>query len=262
MHAEPDERLQEMLTAWSTDARIEGELSGGYRNRLWAVRIGGRRYAARLSPRPGMALDWEIELLQFLRAADMIVPEMLATRDGRSRVSGLTLFTWLEGHPPVSEREWRLVADELTRLHTLTRDWPQRPSFRSSAELLEADVGGDVRLDLMPEDAVRRVRRAWQAMQGEPVSVVHGDPGAGNILLHGGRVGLIDWDEARVDASLFDLAALPLDLPQVVDKRRITRARRAAIAWEAANAWLSEPAYARRRLMELRTDRDQGYQEL
>lgn len=253
MHTELDERLEDMLAAWSTGARIEGQLGGGYRNRLWAVRIGGRRYAARLSPRPDSALDWEIQLLQCLRAADMSVPEVLTTRDGRSRVGGLTLFSWLEGHPPASEREWRLVADELARLHTFTRDWPQRPEFRSSTELLKEDVGGDVRLDLMPADAVRCIRRAWRAMRGEPMSVVHGDPGASNILLRAGRVGFIDWDEARVDVSLFDLAALPLDFVPVVGKRRLMRAQRAALAWEVANGWVPEPAYARCRLKELDT---------
>jgi Ser/Thr protein kinase RdoA (MazF antagonist) len=111
MRTEPDEPLDQMLAAWSTAAYVEGQLEGGYRNRLWAVRIGGRRYAARLSPRPDSALEWEIQLLQHLRAADMIVPEVLATRDGRSRIDGLVLFSWLEGYPPASDREWRLVAD-------------------------------------------------------------------------------------------------------------------------------------------------------
>jgi Ser/Thr protein kinase RdoA (MazF antagonist) len=251
MRTEPDEPLDQMLAAWSTAAYVEGQLEGGYRNRLWAVRIGGRRYAARLSPRPDSALEWEIQLLQHLRAADMIVPEVLATRDGRSRIDGLVLFSWLEGYPPASDREWRLVADELSLLHALTRTWPQRPTFHSSLELLHADVGGDVRLDLMPAAVVRRVRLAWRALQDEPTSVVHGDPGSGNIRLHGGRVGFIDWDEARVDVSLLDLADLPIDLAPLVGQERLLRARRAAIAWEVANGWVPEPAYAQRRLREL-----------
>ncbi len=136
MHAEPDERLERMLSAWSATAYVEGQLSGGYRNRVWAVRIGNRRYAARLSSRPEATLDWEIRLLDYLRGAGMHVPEVLRTRDGRSHVDG-------------------------------------------------------------------------------------------------------------------DLAALPLDLGPVVGQERLALAQRAAIAWEVANGWVSEPAYARRRLAEL-----------
>src|SRR5947209_1540739 len=251
VNADPDMRIGQLLKLWSPSARVESALTGGYRNRLWAVRAGGRRYAARLSARPEAALEWEIRLLQHLRSAGMVVPEIFPAGDGRTQVNGLVLFGWLEGQPPSSEHDWRLVADELLRLHALTPDWPQRPAFRSSRDLLAEERGGDIRLDLMPPDVVKRVRGAWQALPGEPMSAVHGDPGASNIRLQAGRVGFIDWDEARVDISLLDLAALPsgLDLPVVPE--RLARARRAAIAWEVANAWILEPDYARSRLTQL-----------
>ncbi len=251
MHTEREDRLERMLSAWSTTAQVEGQVGGGHRNRIWAVRIGGRRYAARLSTRPDATLDWEIQLLDHLYAAGMSVPAVLRTRDGRARVDGLILFSWLDGHPPASESDWRLVTDQLTRLHELTTGWSQRPLFRSSLQLLEEPAGGDVDLDVMPEDVVRRVRDAWRAVADGPISVVHGDPGAGNIRRQGGRVGLIDWDEARVDVSLLDLAALPLDFVPVVGQGGLALARRAAIAWEVANGWVPEPAYAQRRLAEL-----------
>jgi Ser/Thr protein kinase RdoA (MazF antagonist) len=246
-----DARIARMLRAWSEAAVVEGRLGGGHRNTMWAVRVGGRRYAARLSTRPEAALDWEIALLDHLRTAGMVVPEILPARDGRARVEGLVLFGWLEGEPPSTERDWRLAADELDRLHALTRGWPQRPAFRSSQDLLAADRGGDARLDLMPADVVERVRRAWHGLSGEPMSVVHGDPGGGNIRMQGARAGLIDWDEARVDVSLLDLAALPAGLALPVDAARLVCARRAAVAWEVANGWVVEPTYARRRLREL-----------
>jgi aminoglycoside phosphotransferase (APT) family kinase protein len=143
------------------------------------------------------------------------------------------------------------VARGLTRLHELTRYWSQRPGFRSTRELLAEDAGGDVHLDLMPEDSVARVREAWAAIADEPTSVVHGDPGASNIRIRDGRAGLLDWDEARVDASALDLAYLPVDLAGELGMERLARARRAAGAWEAANSWLLEPEYARRRLARL-----------
>lgn len=142
----------------------------------------------------------------------------------------------------------RRVSAELKRLHNLTRAWPQRPAFRSTRELLIERRGGDVRLDRMPREVVARVRDAWREIAGERQSVVHGDPGAGNVVIHGGQAGLLDWDEARVDASILDLADLPLGLAGEIGAERLTRARRAANAWEAANAWFLEPAYARRRL--------------
>jgi Ser/Thr protein kinase RdoA (MazF antagonist) len=184
----------------------------------------------------------------------MLVLEVLPTRDGRTHVDGLVLFGWLEGQPPSSEHDWRLVADELLRLYALTAGWPQRPTFRSSRELLEAERGGGIRLDLMPAEVVARVRRAWAGLQRESMSAVHGDPGTSNIRLQVGRAGFIDWDEARVDVSLFDLTALPSGLGLPVDADRLLRARRAATAWEVANAWVLEPAYARSRLAELEMD--------
>jgi aminoglycoside phosphotransferase (APT) family kinase protein len=82
-------------------------------------------------------------------------------------------------------------------------------------------------------------------------AVIHGDPGAGNIRMADGRVGLLDWDEARVDTPLLDLGALPPDsaLPLAGVHRLV--ARRAALAWEVACCWTAEPAYARRRLAQL-----------
>jgi Ser/Thr protein kinase RdoA (MazF antagonist) len=251
----PDRRLGRLLAAWSSTALVERRLGGGNRNQIWSVRIAGRRYAARLSDRSEPALDWEVRLLEHLQAAGMTVPAVLHTQDGRSRVDGLVVFSWLEGRSPESEREWRLVAAELDRLHALTSGWPQRPTFRSSLELLRNDTGGDVRLDLMPPEVVERVREAWRVMVNEPLSVIHGDPGLDNIRLQGGRVGLIDWDEARVDVSLLDLASLPLDLAPAIDHGRLARARHAALAWEVANGWVPEPEYARRRLVELESAR-------
>lgn len=241
-------RLQAAISTWGPDVRLEARLDGGNRGRVWAVAVAGRRYVARQSRRSEPALAWEIELLDYLHAAGMLVPTSLPAEDGRRQVDGVVVHDWLDGDPPRSEADWRLVAAELERLHDLTRDWPRRPGFRSTRELLVADAGGDVRLDLMPKDAVARIRHAWQAIGDEPTSVVHGDPGPSNVRIQRGLVGFLDWDEARVDASLLDLAAIPLDLSATVGAERLARARRAVDAWEAANGWLIEPAYARRRL--------------
>ena len=66
-----------------------------------------------------------------------------------------------------------------------------------------------------------------------------------NIRIADEGVGLLDWDEARVDHVDLDLAELPfIDLPP----SRLSAARAAATAWEAANGWVVEPSYASWRL--------------
>jgi aminoglycoside phosphotransferase (APT) family kinase protein len=97
----------------------------------------------------------------------------------------------------------------------------------------------------MPADAVADCRRARARLDGRPRAVVHGDPGPANIRISPAGAGLLDWDEPRVDYTDLDLAELPgseLPLP------RLTLAREAATAWEAANGWIIEPAYARHQL--------------
>jgi thiamine kinase-like enzyme len=104
-----------------------------------------------------------------------------------------------------------------------------------------------VDLRLMPREAVELCQRAWLPLVGDPTSAIHGDP-LGNALITDRGVVLIDWDEARVDASLLDLADLP---GEHAPPAALAAARRAASAWEAAASWSLEPAYARRRLAEL-----------
>lgn len=234
------------VDAWD-GVRLTRRLGGGYRNEVWAARRGGQSLVARRSRRGAESLTWELDLLEFLRAHAFAVPECLPARDGRRHVDGVVVQTWLDGEPPAHD-DWPAVVAQLRRLHELTAGWPQRPGHASTVEMLTAEHGGDVDLRVMPGDAVVRCRAAWAPLVGWPTSVVHGDPGAANIRLHGGRVGLLDWDEARVDAADLDLADLPV---VVLSPARHAVAHAACHAWEAANAWRSEPEYARRRLAAL-----------
>lgn len=218
---------------------------------VYEVRVDGRRCVARQSRRSPRALAWELDLLKFLHAAGMYVPRVVPASDGRRQIDGLVVLTWLEGEQPTSERDWWAVVTELERLHHLTAAWPQRPGFCGIQRLLTLERCGDVRLDQMPAAVVQRCRRAWQALVDEPVAAVHGDPGRANVRIAGAHVGFIDWDEARVDVPLLDLADLPLDLAGRLGPERVAAGKQAADAWEAANAWLLEPAYARRRLARL-----------
>ena len=246
-----DGRVDGVLGAWGA-LEVVGPLGGGNRNEVVEVRRGDERLVARRSRRPEAALAWEVRLLEHLAASGIRVPAPVPALDGRRHVAGVIVMTWLDGEAPEPE-DWPLVAATLCRVHEVTRGWPQRPGSASTRQLLTTDRGGDVDLSAMPAEAVADCRRAWAALAGAPEAVLHGDPGPANIRVTAAGVGLLDWDEARVDATDLDLAELPCsDLPP----SRLAVARTAATAWEAANGWLVEPAYARRQLALLRSGAD------
>lgn len=233
------------LAAWGSP-EVVGRLGGGHRNEVLELRRGGERLVARVTRRAPESLDWELDLLEFLAANGVAVPETVPAEDGRRHVAGVVVARWLPGREPTSY-DWPAVAVVLERLHALTAGWPQRPGFASTRDLLTVDRGGDVDLTAMPPDAVGRCRAAWAGLTG-PSTVVHGDPCAGNIRVTDDGITLLDWDEARVDHPDLDLADLPVPL---LPPDRLRAARAATHAWEAAAGWRLEPGYARRRLAEL-----------
>jgi Ser/Thr protein kinase RdoA (MazF antagonist) len=244
----PDEGA---LAAWSGVELLE-PLAGGARNQVFLARRGRERLVVRRSGRPAASLEWELDLLEHLRGHGVLVPEVVPADDGRRQVGGLLLQRFLLGRPPRDGGDWRRVVEVLRAVHQLTAWWPQRPGFASARELLAGDRGGDVRLDAMPADAVSAVRAAWRPVLDGPECAIHADVGAGNILVDGEAVALLDWDEARVDVPWFDLAHLPeeVEVPAPTDRATLVTA---GVAWEAATCWVVEPAYAARRLAELFT---------
>jgi Ser/Thr protein kinase RdoA (MazF antagonist) len=219
-------------------------LTGGARNLVVLARHGNRQVVVRRSTRPSVALEWELHLLEHLAEQGLRVPRLVPTDDGHSTADGVVVQEYLRGSPPRTSRDLARVVDALEMVHDSTVGWPQRPGFASSSDLLERETGGDVRLDAMPPELVRQVRQAWGAVQVGPQSVVHGDVGAGNVLVDGGSVGFVDWDEARVDVRWFDLAAIeaPRPLPDGLSSQVLTAA---GLAWETATCWVAEPDYAR-----------------
>ena len=238
--------MQQALAAWG-DPEVIGPLSGGNRNTVWEVRLGGQRLAARTSRRSPAALDWEIGLLDHLARHGLQVPVAVPAPDGRRHVHGVLVQTWLQGTPP-GPGDWHAVAATLRQLHQLTAHWPQRPGFTSTRDLLTTSRGGDVDLSAMPPEAVAACRHAWARLEGTPQAVVHGDPGPANIRITSRGAGLLDWDEGRRDYRDLDLADLPAsDLPRT----RLEAARASITAWETANGWTLEPSYARQQLTKL-----------
>ncbi len=238
-----DELVDQALAAWGEPV-VVGQLGGGNRNVVQEIRLDGRRLVARRSSRGPDSLDWEADLLDYLAGHGLRVPVAVPALDGRRHVGGVTVQTWLSGHQP-GPGDWPAVAAALRRVHHLTAGWPQRPGFASTTQLLTADRGGDVDLSEMPAGAVAACRQAWAGLAGSAQAVVHGDPGPANIRITGDGVGFLDWDEARVDCTELDLAELP---GRHLPPERLSIARTAATAWEAANGWIVEPSYARRQL--------------
>ena len=206
-----------------------GPLGGGNRNAVLEVRRGKERLAARRSPRSAASLDWEVGLLDHLARHGLRVPAVIPARDGRRHVDGVVVLSWLDGSPP-GPGDWSAVAAFLRRLHAVTAGWPQRPGFASTRELITVDRGGDADLSAMPPGAVSTCRAAWRRLAGTPLAVVHGDPGPANIRMSEAGPGLLDWDEARVDHTVLDLAEIRgSDLPP----RTLTAAQAAVTAHHA-----------------------------
>lgn len=164
----------------------------------------------------------------------------------------------LPGRAPRDAGEWAGVVEALRVVHEVTGGWRQRPGFATSRELQMIARGGDVDLAAMPPVAVARVRRAWRPVEHGPINAIHGDLGGGNVLVdEEGAVGLIDWEECRVDVAWFDFAFVPAQVPVPVPIPR-EQLIMAGVAWEAATCWVPEPDYAARRLNELRLRTERG----
>lgn len=230
---------------WDGLALVE-PLRGGSRNAVWLGSLGGDRVVVRRSRRSAESLAWEVELLAFLTDAGFHVPPVLRTSDGRSSVNGVVVQRWVDGRAPSSRSDWHLVADELRRLHDLTGAYPQRPGCVIIRDLAQWRRSVDVDLDATPVEIAERLLEIFAAFADVPAAVVHGDPGPENLRIGPDRsVGLLDWDESRVDVVWHDLSNLGIQVLNDDDHRR---AKRLSNAWEAANGWTLEPDYARHRL--------------
>ncbi len=220
--------------------------SGGTRNDVWLGHLGQTLVSVRRSQRTGESLAWELDLLEQLGHANFRVPSVIPAGDGRRSVDGIVVQEWLEGHEPSSDADWFLVANELARLHRETADHDQRPGCVNVSELRLHRRSVDADLDRMPSEVVDEILVVFESLANVPLAVVHGDPGPTNIRIgRDGSVGLLDWDESRVDLTWHDLSNLGV---QVLNHENHRRGQRLSNAWEAANGWTTSPEYAHRRL--------------
>lgn len=229
---------------------VGARITDGARSEVWRAELDGELVAVRRSRRSAASLAWELDLLVELDARAFIVPTPLPAVDGRLAVDGVTVQRWVDGRPPATAADWRGVATTLERLHLVTVGYPQRPGCVPVWQLRDARRTVDADLDAVPDDVEAALVAAFDEVRGAATSVVHGDPGPGNLRVRDdGSVGIIDWDESRVDVSMHDLSNLGVVVLSPAEHRQ---ARRLSDAWEAANGWVLEPDYARRRLDALR----------
>jgi Ser/Thr protein kinase RdoA (MazF antagonist) len=238
-----------VLGQWGKNVTRIQPLTGGVANDVWRVNIEGKLAVARLGNRSDQDLDWETKLVQYLDTQGLSVPAPLPTTDGRLFVDGLVVMKYLEGEMPKSKNDWQLVATTLNRIHNLTKNWPQRPGWRSSLDLLHTDTGTKIDLTAMPPEGVARCRAAWRKLVGHQTCVIHGDSNPGNILIKNNRVALIDWDESHIDVPDIDLGKLP-DNAGNLEESDYFIAQQACAAWEAAVCWNDE--YSIKRLAEVK----------
>ncbi len=244
-----------MLTigAWG-GLQLRGPVRGGHRNPVWEGSLRGERVVVRQSRRDPASLDWELQLLRSLTVLGFCVPQTIPTADGELCFDGIVVQQWMDGLEPTSPEDWSLVANELARLHQaggeLTRRHGQRPGCAIVSELSRTSRSVDADLGVLPDEVATLVLEEFSNVADVPVSVIHGDPGASNIRIDAyGIVGLLDWDESRIDVVWHDLSNLGI---QVLGDVEHARAQRLSHCWEALNAWKVEPEYAQRRLQQFR----------
>ena len=228
--------MQDALKHWS-DSTVVEPLEGGYRNTVLLIEQAGVLRVAKSTRRSEAAVRWVARAMQAAEKAGFVVPHFVPSSAGTLVEGGVTVEMYLEGNS-VEQSEMKDMLPLLQTFHEATRTFPQRPGFASAVELLEQRSGGDVDLSQMPAELVETCRTAWQVMKNEPQSVVHGDLNPNNLLrMPDGRFALLDWDEARKDASLFDTLMLSETVPD--------KFKRALLAWEVTVCWQVEPEHAR-----------------
>lgn len=170
------------------------------------------RLLARLSATPGLDID---------------VPVVIPTREGEELVRYADRVWWLTRHvdgrqpDPRSMADTVAVASGLARLHGALRTLPDGLAVVDDTvvSLFEraTDLVASGRLAFSPDDRkvlshAEAVARAWlPRLVAEGPQLIHGDPANPNLRVRDEPVrlgGVLDWDQARRDVVLADLATV------------------------------------------------------
>lgn len=200
------------------------------------------------------SLRSELQWMAALKASGIEVPEVLPGPDGASfavvaspgvpEPRQVDIFHWVDGQQLGSVEEgvedtsairhvYGLLGEQAARVHNQAVDWQLPDGFTRHAWDIEGLVGErpfwgpfwelaaltDAERELL-QAARRRVREDLQRYQQDPAnrarfSMIHADMVAENLLLDGGAVRLIDFDDAGFGWHLFELAtALYFEMEQ------------------------------------------------
>ena len=220
---------------WGIDAKLS-PLLGGHRNTIFRTKDLDQNVVFKSTRRSSAAIDWLEAVHKHARRAGFVVPHYIKSHDGQLIEDGWTCETFLEGQH-IEQADLSEIRSAIAQFHDATSDMVQRHGFLSSSELCHFSMGGDIDLNQLPNQLVRRCREAWEAVSDRRESIVHGDLNVKNVLrTPDGRLALVDWDEARRDLVLFDSGQLDVD---------DDAGKRARLAWEVACCWEIEPEHAR-----------------
>jgi Ser/Thr protein kinase RdoA (MazF antagonist) len=235
--------LRRALVAWETDVADVSLLK--YReNAVFSVSGGcGTRAVARVH-RPGYRSDEEIrsELawMRHLDACGVSTPAAIPTRDGDVVVTAAApgvpeprqcdLLAWVEGKPPgtleggVQDSEegtralYRTIGAVAARMHELAARWPRPPGFTRPSWNRETLVGESPTFGAFEDLAVltaeqRRILvearervRSRLARLGPADMLIHGDLVPDNVLVDGGAIRVIDFDDLGWSWVGFEMA--------------------------------------------------------
>jgi aminoglycoside phosphotransferase (APT) family kinase protein len=189
----------------------------------------------------------EYEVLKALSSFDLKMPKpvLLETADdalGAPFMMMTRLQGKIEGNlfsPPKSERMALELGEQLGRLHSLRTDqfiqvpWITTRAFTHDQLRSELDEYRTqcAMLDT-PSETINAIFRWLESTIGRvegPLSMVHGDLGFHNFLVHdGGLAGILDWELAHLGSAAEDLGYCKGDVEQMTDWPRFLRAYRDA----------------------------------
>jgi Ser/Thr protein kinase RdoA (MazF antagonist) len=224
------------IDLWDVSASLS-PLVGGHRNVAFRTHGLTENLVFKTSRRTSEAIAWLGRVLPLAEQSGFIVPRPIKSKTGRVIEHGWTCEPFLPGKP-FRQADMNRLASPLKLFQAATAAIGQRPGFLAARDFVHHDSGGDLDLSRMPPDLSALCRAAWRQIEQQPVCAVHGDLTAGNLLLTAdNRIAVLDWDESRVDAAVFDTC-------QVDPNNAGTTIEMAVIAWEVACSWHIEPDYA------------------
>lgn len=212
----------------------EVKLLAHFENTSFYVRTAaGEEFNLRIS-RPGQqstsTLQSEVDFLDALRADGFRVPEPYQNRiieaetEAVPESRNVVLFRWMHGEflrDKLTPVEARLIGQTMAQLHSFTRCWHQPSAFHRAnlhdwafADRKPSRI--DHPIDGLPEEdrllilnLELEARDLLQSLPQTPESfgLIHSDLHVGNLLLEGGQLNVIDFDDTGFGFLYYDFGA-------------------------------------------------------